>query len=178
MGEPRVPGGRGADVSLPCGETINVRELDLGLRQFDCRCGETHAVVADVHPLTRFFPEFLVAVLEETIDTDDEFDSFSTAHLMGVVYEEFPEVVVSEDTSEDGEVGYSMVWITDFDGRRLHEISVELMVELMEHAISHADDDAAISEFEEQMLQFDVGEFVEEYRSDRDFEDETGRFPG
>jgi hypothetical protein len=62
-----------------------------------------------------------------------------------------------------------MLWVSDFDDRRLHEIVVELIVELMEHAVSHADDDSAMSEFEEQMLSFDVAAFGEEYRSQRDF---------
>jgi hypothetical protein len=61
--------------------------------------------------------------------------------------------------------------VTDFDSRRLHEVVVELLVELMEHAVSHAEDDAVMDEFEEQMLQFDVEEFVEQYRAQRDFED-------
>ncbi len=65
-----------------------------------------------------------------------------------------------------------MLWVTDFDSRRLHEIIVELVVELMEHAISHAEDDSAISEFETQMLEFDIGEFVDQYRAQRNFESE------
>lgn len=60
----------------------------------------------------------------------------------------------------------------DDDTGRLHEIIVELVVELMEHAISHAEDDGAISEFETQMLEFDIGEFVEQYRAQRNFESE------
>jgi hypothetical protein len=62
--------------------------------------------------------------------------------------------------------------VTDFDSRRLHEIIVELVVELMEHAISHADDDAAITEFEEEMLSFDVAEFVDQYRAQRDLSED------
>ncbi|MFB6095167.1 MAG: DUF5815 family protein, partial [Halodesulfurarchaeum sp.] len=46
------------------------------------------------------------------------------------------------------------------------------VVELMEHAVSHAEDDEALQAFEEEMLAFDVEEFVEEYREVRDFEDE------
>jgi len=45
----------------------------------------------------------------------------------------------------------------------------------MEHAMSHAGDDDAMAEFEEQMLQFDVSEFVETYRRERDFESEHDR---
>jgi hypothetical protein len=172
MATPRVPGDEAGDLDLPCGETVAVGDLDMGLREFTCDCGATHAVVVDVHPLSRFVPEFLADVLRETIETDDEFEEFTTAHLMGVVIEEFPDRVTSEDVSEDGSVGYSLVWITDFDARRLHEVVVELVVELMDHAVSHADDDAAIAEFEQWLDQFDVEEFVSEYRAERDFDSE------
>ncbi|MFC7175816.1 DUF5815 family protein [Halosegnis marinus] len=171
MAEPRVPGGRGEVLDLPCGEEKRVYDLDMGLREFGCDCGEDHAVVVDVHPLSRFVPEFLVDTLRATVETTGERE-FSMTHLMGIVLEEFPEAVVSADVSDDGEVGYAMVWVTDFDSRRLHEIAVELLVELMEHAVSHAEDDGAVSEFEEQMLQFDVAEFVEQYRRERDFASE------
>ncbi|QCJ46223.1 MULTISPECIES: DUF5815 family protein [Haloprofundus] len=170
MAQPRVPGGGGDELELPCGETKRVRDLDLGLREFDCACGETHAVVTDSHPPERFLPEFLVEVLREAVETtSEEMPEFGTPHLMGIVLEEFPRRVVGEDVSEDQQVGYAMVWVTDFDSRRLHEIIVELVVELMEHAVSHAEDDAALSQFETEMLQFDVSEFVEQYRAERDF---------
>ena len=172
MSEPRVPGGQGAVLSLPCGEEVGVRDLDVGLREYGCACGDRHAVVTDAHPPSRFFPEFLVEVLEATVDTDDEFDSFGTPHLLGIVMEEFPAKVAVEDASDDGQVGYALVWVTDFDARRLHEIIVELVVELMEHAVSHAEDDDAVSEFEREMLEFDVEAFVDQYRAQRDFEDE------
>ncbi|WP_049922880.1 DUF5815 family protein [Halopiger djelfimassiliensis] len=176
MAAPRVPGsGDERRLELPCGETLDPHEIDLGMREYTCACGTRHAVVTDVHPPSRFFPESLVAVLRETIDTDDEFEEFGTPHLMGVVLEEFPDRVVAFDASDDGAVGYTLVWVTDFDARRLHEIVVELVVELMEHAISHADDDDAVSEFETQMLEFDVSEFVEQYRRQRDFESEHDR---
>ncbi|PSP97148.1 hypothetical protein BRC89_12130 [Halobacteriales archaeon QS_4_70_19] len=172
MTEPRVPGGRGAAIDLPCGETATPHELDLGLRQYACACGDAHAVVMDVHPLSRWVPEELVRTLEAAIDTADEFGQFGTPHVMGMVLEEFPEAAASADTSDDGSVGYAMVWVTDFDARRLHEVVVELLVELMEHALSHAEDDTAARQFEQEMLQFDVGEFVDAYRDERDFEDE------
>ncbi|MFC7202478.1 DUF5815 family protein [Haloferax namakaokahaiae] len=173
MSEPSVPGGRGAVVDLPCGEEKRVRTLDLGRREFDCPCGDTHAVVMDVHPADRFLPEFLLEVLREAIETTSEdMPEFGTAHLMGLVLEEFPQSVVSEDVSDDGEIGAGIVWVTDFDSRRLHEIIVELVVELMEHAVSHADDEVAVSEFERQMLEFDVSEFVETYRAQRDLDPE------
>ncbi|MDS0299671.1 DUF5815 family protein [Halogeometricum sp. S1BR25-6] len=173
MAQPRVPGGGGEDLELPCGETKSVRSLDLGLREFDCPCGEAHAVVMDVHPPERFLPDFLVEVLQEAVETtSEEMPEFGTAHLMGIVLEEFPQKVVSADVSDDGDVGAGIIWVTDFDSRRLHEIIVELVVELMEHAVSHAEDDAAISNFETKMLDFDVGEFVEQYRAQRDLSED------
>ncbi|MXV64513.1 hypothetical protein GS429_21050 [Natronorubrum sp. JWXQ-INN-674] len=174
MAEPRVPGSDSGDriLELPCGNTLDPHEVDLGMREYSCSCGNSHAVVTDVHPPSRFFPESLVTVLQETIDTDDEFDEFGTPHLLGIVLEEFSEAVVTYDGSDDGAVGYAMLWVTDFDSRRLHEIIVELVVELMEHAISHAEDDDAVTDFESQMLEFDVGEFVDQYRRQRDFESE------
>ncbi|MFC6835016.1 DUF5815 family protein [Halomarina ordinaria] len=174
MSEPRVPGGRGGELSLPCGRSVSVHDLDMGMREFACPCGGTHAVVMDMHPLSRWVPEDLVAVLRETVGTTTG-ESFDTVHVMGMVLEEFPEAVASEDTSEDGHVGFALVWVTDFDSRRLHEVVVELLVELMEHAVSHASDESAMTEFERQMLEFDVGAFVEQYRAQRDFDDEFDR---
>ncbi|AAV48046.1 DUF5815 family protein [Haloarcula sp. NS06] len=170
MAEPRVPGGRESELELACGELVDTHDLHLGMREFACDCGQTHGVVLDPHPLARFVPEFLTEVLHATIETNDDYDEFTTVHLMGVVMEEFPEKVVAADTSEDGSVGFSLAWVSDFDSRRLHEIVVELLVELMEHAISHAEDDDVMAEFEEQMLQFDVDAFVEQYRDERNFD--------
>ncbi|WP_435333774.1 DUF5815 family protein [Haloarchaeobius sp. TZWWS8] len=174
MTEPRVPGGSGTELSLPDGPTVDVGRIDLGMREY-VEDGEHYAVVMDVHPPSRFFPESLVAVLQETVEPADEFDEFGTPHLMGMVMEEFPQKVASADVSDDGTIGCSMVWLTEFDDRRLHEIIVELVVELMEHAISHAEDDSSVSEFERQMLEFDVSEFVEQYREQRDFTSEHDR---
>ncbi|MGM0605813.1 MAG: DUF5815 family protein [Halobacteriota archaeon] len=171
MAEPRVPGGRGEEFQLPCGETTSVREFDLGMREFECACGDTHAVVMDVHPPDRFVPEFLVEVLREAIETtSEEMPEFGTPHLMGIVFEEFPDSVVSHDASNDQNVGFALLWVTAFDSRRLHEVIVELVVELMEHAVSHAEDTEALTDFEQQMLSFDVEEFVEEYRRQREFD--------
>ena len=172
MTEPRVPGDPDGTLSLPCGHEVHAYDLDLGLREYDCACGESHAVVMDVHPLSRFLPEFLVDTLRETIDTDDDFEQFSTPHTMAMVREEFPEQIASADLSGDGQVGYALVWMSDFDAHRLHEIIVELIVELMEHAISHADDGPTVEEFESQMAAFDVEAFVDAYREQRDFETE------
>lgn len=169
MTQPRVPGSRGTEVDLPCGESVAVSALDMGLREFECSCGERHAVVMDVHPLSRFVPESLVRVLEAAIEPSDG-GTFDTRHLMGVVLEEFPDKVVGEDVSENTDVGYAWVWVADFDSRRLHEVVVELVVELMDHAVSHADDEAARNEFESHLHEFDVEAFVEAYRRERDFE--------
>jgi len=173
MTESGVPGDGGQSMELPCGEERSIHELDMGLREIDCRCGETHAVVMDMHPLSRFVPEFLVEILTETVEpAEDDREEFTTAHLMAIVMEEFPEEMAVADVAEDGAVGYALVWVADFDSRRLHEIVVELLVELMEHAVSHAEDDAVMDQFEQEMLEFDVSEFVEQYRAQRDFESE------
>jgi hypothetical protein len=172
MAEPRVPGDDPGTLELACGETVHARDIDMGMRDVRCDCGERHAVVVDVHPVSRFVPESIADVLRETIETADEFPEFGIAHVMGIVLEEFPDEVAVADVSEDGSVGYALVWVTDFDSRRLHETVVELLVELMEHAASHGDSDTA-SAFEEQMLEFDVEAFVEQYREQRDFESEV-----
>ncbi|MCY4732185.1 hypothetical protein KY092_16650 [Natronomonas gomsonensis] len=172
MAEPRVPGDDPGTLELPCGETVHARDIDMGMRDVRCDCGDEHAVVVDVHPVSRFVPESIADVLRETIETADEFPEFGIAHVMGIVLEEFPDEVAVADVSEDGSVGYALLWVTDFDSRRLHETVVELLVELMEHAASHGDSDTA-SAFEEQMLEFDVEAFVEQYREQRDFESEV-----
>lgn len=172
MPEPRVPGGTGEKLDLPCGETVSVRAFDMGQREFTCDCGDVHAIVMDVHPLSRFVPEDIVAQLRAVIDTDDEYDEFSMAHLMGSVAEEFSREVVVADVSDDGQVGTALLWVSDFDARRLHQVVVELLVELMDHAISHVEDDDLAAEFESQMNDFDVEGFVDAYRDERDFEDE------
>lgn len=171
MAEPRVPGDDETELELPCGETVRPTDLDMGLREFGCACGERHAVVVDAHPVSRFVPESIVEVLRESIETDDEFPEFGTAHVMGMVLEEFPDRSVAADVSDDGRVGYALVWVTDFDARRLHEIVVELLVELMEHAVSHGDEGTA-EEFERQMLEFDIEAFVAQYRREREFDSE------
>jgi hypothetical protein len=175
MADPRVPGGGATELELPCGRSLRVSDLDMGMRDYACGCGADHAVVMDVHPLSRWVPEAIVDTLRETVETADDFEEFGTVHLMGIVLEEFPEQVTSLDVSEDGSVGYAMVWTTGFDSRRLHEVIVELLVELMEHAVSHATEDDAASAFETQMLEFDVEEFVTAYREQRGFETEFDR---
>lgn len=172
MAQPRVPGGTDDHLDLPCGETVHTHDVDLGMRELACGCGDTHAVVMDVHPLGRFVPDFLVDTLRATITTDDDYDEFSTAHALAMVREEHPEEVAVADCSADGEVGYGLVWVADMDSYELHRTVVELLVELMEHAISHADDGPTVSEFEKQLEEFELDAFVDAYRSERDFEDE------
>ena len=176
MARPRVPGADDDHVlELPCEQTVDTRTVDLGMREYDCPCGNHHAVVLDVHPPSRFVPEALVETLREAVDTEDEFAEFGTPHVLGMVIEEFPERVVVRDAADDGTVGYTLCWITDFDSHRLHEIVVELLVELMDHAVSHADDETATAEFDELLSAFDIEAFVEEYRRVRDFESEFDR---
>lgn len=178
MTEPRVPGadpGPDADTfDLPCGETVTPATFDLGMREYECACGATHAVVMDMHPPSRWLPESIVTVLQESVtpSEDDAWDEFQTPHLLGAVMEELPEDIVVHDVSEDGDVGYALLWVADMDARSLHEIVVEIVVELMDHAVSHAENDEMAGEFESQMLDFDVAAFVDEYRAQRDFEDE------
>lgn len=171
MVEPRVPGGTDEQLELPCGETVHTHDLDLGMRELSCACGDTHAVVMDVHPLGRFVPEFLVDTLRATITTDDDYDEFSTAHAVAMVREEYPEEVVVADCSSDGDVGFGLVWIADMDSRQFHRAVVELLVELMEHAISHAEDGPSVEEFEEQLAAFELDAFVDAYRAERDFDE-------
>ena len=173
MAEPRVPGGRGEVLELPCGEEVGIDSFDLGMREFDCDCGSTHGVVMDVHPPDRFLPEFLVEILQEAIETTSaEMPEFGTPHLLGIVLEEYPEAVAAHDATEDQDVGFAMLWVTDFDSRRLHELIVELVIELMEHAVSHAEDTTALTEFEQQMHEFSIPEFVDQYRDQRDLSSE------
>ena len=178
MTEPRVPGTEEDDdwVDLPCGERAHRKDFDLGMREYACSCGGAHAVVMDMHPPSRFFPESIVEVLKATVEPaeSDDFEEFGTPHLMGAVMEQLPEEVVAVEAANDGSVGYALLWVTEMDARGLHEVVVELTVELMDHAVSHADSDATAAEFEEQMTDFDVTAFVEDYRAAREWEDESG----
>lgn len=171
MTQPRVPGSDDG-VALPCGETVPAQAFDLGMREYSCDCGDVHAVVMDSHPLARFVPEFFVETLRETTETDDEFEAFGTPHALAMVREEFPDQVVSADRSGEGSVGYALLWVAEFDSRRLHEVVVDLLVEMVAHAVSHADDTPAVDDFESQLQQFDIDEFVDLYRAERSFDDE------
>lgn len=170
MGEPHIPGASDEFLALPCGTEVPSDDFDMGMREYQCACGTTHAVVMDVHPLARWIPESIVGILETVIEPRDEYDAFGTIHLMGLVMEEFPDRVAVQDASEDPSVGWALLWVTDFDARRLHHVIVELLVELMDHAVGHADDDEIHSTFQSQVSGFDVESFVEEYRTAREFE--------
>lgn len=174
MGDPHVPGATGESVELPCGREVTVDEFDMGMREYACTCGDAHAVVMDVHPLGRWIPESIVAVLESIVEPADEYDTFGTIHVMGMVLEEFPEAVVVRETGEDHSVGWALLWVAAFDARRLHELVVELLVELMDHAVGHSDDPAIQREFADRLDAFEVTEFVDTYRENRDFEANGG----
>lgn len=175
MPEPRIPGSVDEEITLPCDRTVAVDTFDMGMREFVCTCGDTHAVVMDVHPLGRWIPESIVGILTDVIEPSDEYDQFGTIHTMGIVLEEFPEAVSVADVSENPSVGWALLWVTEFDARRLHEIIVELLVELMDHAIGHADDPDIHSSFEEQLASFDVEAFVDAYRDAREFDGPADR---
>lgn len=177
MREPGVPGANTDEFELPCGETVTPTAFDLGMREYACPCGERHAVVLDVHPPSRFLPADVVAVLRETVAVaeTDAYEEFGTPHLLANVAEEFPEEVTVIDAADESAVGYGVCWVASFDARTLHEHIVELVVEMMDHAVSHARDESARGAFEEELHDFDVEAFVAAYRAERDFEDEFDR---
>lgn len=142
------------------------------MREYSCECDEGHAVVMDVHPLGRWIPESIADVFRTSIEPTDEFDDFGTIHLMGMVLEEYPERVAVDDATDDPDVGYALMWVTSFDSRTLHRIVVELLVELIDHAIGHARDQAVETTFQEQLDEFDIDEFVDQYREQRNFSED------
>lgn len=174
MSQPTDPTA-GSGIELPCGEVVDRSALDMGMREFPCGCGSTHAVVMDVHPLGRWIPDQVGDVLRATIEPTDEYDRFETIHVMGLVLEEYPGAVTASDASDDPAVGYALVWITDFDARELHRIVVELLIELMDHVIGHSEDADIRTEFDTQLADFDVESFVDEYRDQRDLSDPHDR---
>lgn len=169
MATPRVPGTDPDNIELPCGTTVPVTSFDLGMRELQCECGEEHAVVMDAHPPTRFFPAEVVEVLESVIEPA-EGGTFGIQHLLGLVLEELPEQVADANVAENGQIGCQLIWVTEFDSRRLHEVIVDLVLELMDHAMTHSEDDAARLEFEASLDSFDVETFVTRYRAERDLE--------
>ncbi len=168
VSEPGVPGTADTQIELPCGTTVSVEHFDMGMREYACACGQQHAVVMDVHPLSRWVPEAVEAVIVETIEPVDEYDRFETIHLMGIVLETYPDDVAVHDTSRDPSRGWALQWVTAWDATELHRRIVTLLVELMEHAVSHTDDDAIADEFATQLAAFDIDAFVQAYREGRD----------
>jgi len=69
------------------------------MREFKCDCGETHAVVMDVHPRSGSSRTFWSIAPRAIETTSEEMPEFDTPHLLGVVLEEFPEAVVAYDAS-------------------------------------------------------------------------------
>lgn len=169
MATPRIPGTDPDTVELPCGTDVAVTDFDLGMREYPCDCGENHAVVMDIHPPTRFFPSEVVEVLTTVIEPA-EGGEFGTHHLLGLVLEEFPDQVVDANVAENGQIGCQYLWVTDFDSRRLHQIIVELVIELMDHAMTHSEDDQARSDFTTALDSFEVETFVDRYREERDLD--------
>lgn len=169
MATPRIPGTDPDAIELPCGERVPLARFDLGMRDLDCACGERHGVVMDVHPLTRFLPAEVVRVLESVIEPADG-SGLGTAHVLGLVLEEFPDQVVDANVADDGRLGCQYLWVTGFDSRRLHAVVVELVVEVMDHAMTHSEDDDARADFAASLESFDVDAFVERYRAERDLD--------
>jgi hypothetical protein len=160
-------------IELPCGESITAGDLHLGMRELRCDCGAAHAVVLDPHPPTRFLPTSVAEVLAETLATEGtDGEEFDTVALMGLLMDAYPERIVTHDAAEDGTTGYALAWIAEFDARELHERVVETVLGVMAEAVTEAGNEDATAAFTDHRSEFDVGEFVAEYREVRDFEDE------
>ena len=172
--QPGVPDEpEGGAIELPCGETITADDLDLGMREVDCACGSTHAVVMDPHPPTRFLPTEVAEDLAATVSaTGTDTEGFGTVALMGLVMDSVPEEIVAYDAAEDGTTGFAVAWIAEVDARALHEIVVETVLSIMAEAVTEAGNPDAEASFAEARAEFDVEGFVDEYRDVRDFEDE------
>ena len=174
MTTPQIPSDDDS-ITLSCDRTVSREHFDMGMREFDCSCGNTHAVVMDVHPLSRWIPESVSEIFRDTIEPSDEFVEFGTIHLMGIVLEEYPEAITVVNATDDPTVGFAVLWISDFDARELHRIIIELLVTLMDHAVGHSDNPTIQSTFDEGLQEFDVEAFVDQYRGDRDWSDERDR---
>ncbi|MFW6383941.1 MAG: DUF5815 family protein [Halodesulfurarchaeum sp.] len=172
--QPGVPDDpEGGAIDLPCGETITADELDLGMREFECACGGTHAVVMDPHPPTRFLPTEVAEDLAATVTpAGTEVEEFGTVALMGLVMDALDEEIVAYDAAEDGTTGFAVAWIATSDARELHKGVVESVLSVMAEAVTDAGDAEAEAAFAEHRAAFDVEAFVDEYRAVRDFEDE------
>jgi hypothetical protein len=172
--QPGVPDEpEGGTIQLPCGETITADDLDLGMREVDCACGASHAVVMDPHPPTRFLPTEVAEDLAATVSAaGTETEEFGTIALMGLVMDAVPEEIVAYDAAEDGTTGFAVAWIADVDARELHEIVVETVLSIMAEAVTAAGNADAEASFAKARAEFDVEGFVDEYRAVRDFDDE------
>ncbi|PSP19854.1 hypothetical protein BRC62_01260 [Halobacteriales archaeon QH_10_67_13] len=149
---------RSSRIELPCGQRVDPHRFDLGAAEYACPCGDAHAVVTDADSLDRFVPPEVVNALRATVEPADELENFATPHVLAMVQEESPDRIASADLADAGQVGYARLWVADFSDRRLHEV----LVELMDHALSHADDEAA-DRFERQLATF-AAAFVDAYR--------------
>ncbi|MFB6162907.1 MAG: DUF5815 family protein [Halococcoides sp.] len=170
MPVPGVPTDDDPELELPCGETVDAREFDLNTSEIDCECGEAHGVVLDTDPLTRFVPDQMARILEETVKPRETDHTFGTLHAMGMLADEVPQTVASADVSENGDLGFNYVWVSDFTAREVHVLLVQLLVDLMDHAVDEVGDDSIKSQFTEQLEGLDVEEFVDQYRTERSFE--------
>lgn len=150
------------ELELPCGEQIDARQFDPNTQTICCSCGESHAVVASAETLDRFVPDEVVEILRATVDPEGT-GSFGVTHVLAKVHATYPARISSADLSEVNDVGYAKLWVTEFDDRRLHEIVVEVLVELMSHMMEHADNETAVA-FEQQLAGFDAAAFVDAYR--------------
>lgn len=175
MSDQQIPHENSETLSCPNGTTVRLDQFDMGMREYSCPCGSTHAVVMDVHPLARWIPEAVERIFTETVEPTDEYETFSTIHVMGIVLEEYPEETVVYDASEDPSVGFALLWLTAMDANALHRVIVELLVELMDHAVSHSEDPSIAERFEQSLNSFDIDVFVDAYRDQRDFVDEFDR---
>lgn len=175
MTQPGVPSlPNDSTVELPCGETVSTDDLDLGMREYECECGSSHAVVLDPHPPTRFLPETVTDVLVNTLQIDGrEENRFDTNALMGLVQDRHSDRIVTLDAAEDGTIGFALAWIADFDSYTLHEIVVETVLELMSRAVDDGGNESARKAFTEHRADLDVEAFVSQYREVRNFDAES-----
>lgn len=151
------------EIKLPCGGQVDARQFDLSTQTMCCSCGDVHAVVTSAETLDRFVPEAVVDALRATVEPADTAEPFGVTHVLAKLHEEHPDRISSADLSEIGEVGYARLWVTRFDGRRLHEHVVEALIELMSHAMGQADNETAAA-FDQQLAAFDAAAFVDTYR--------------
>ena len=66
------------------------------------------------------------------------------------------------EAEEEQEGGVALRWVSDLEAGEIKEVIVELVDELMEQGIRNGEEGSALNEFEGQMNDFEVTEFVEE----------------